>query len=64
VRECINRLPASYREALLLRDIEERSTEETAELLGITPNAVKIRVHRARQALRTMLDPRMRTVSG
>jgi RNA polymerase sigma-70 factor (ECF subfamily) len=45
---------------LLLRDIEEMTTEETAEALGITPNAVKIRLHRARQALRTLLDPHMR----
>lgn len=64
VRECISQLPDSYREVLLLRDIEELSTGETAELLGITPNAVKIRVHRARQALRTLLDPKMRNVAG
>jgi RNA polymerase sigma-70 factor (ECF subfamily) len=41
---------------LLLRDIEELDTDETADLLGITPNAVKIRLHRARQALRTLLE--------
>lgn len=64
VRECIHRLPDSYREVLLLRDIEELSTGETAELLGISSNAVKIRVHRARQALRTLLDPKMRSVTG
>jgi RNA polymerase sigma-70 factor (ECF subfamily) len=57
VRDCIDRLPESYRTVLLLRDIEERDTEETAALLGVTPNAVKIRLHRARQALRELLDP-------
>lgn len=60
VRECIERLPESYRTVLLLRDIEELDTEETAQLLALTPNAVKIRLHRARQALRTLLDPHFR----
>lgn len=60
VRDCIARLPDGYRIVLHLRDIEEMSTEETAEILGITKNAVKIRLHRARQALRTLLDRHMR----
>lgn len=60
VRASIDQLPDTYRLVLLLRDIEELSTGETAEMLGITPNAVKIRLHRARQALRTLLDPHMR----
>jgi RNA polymerase sigma-70 factor (ECF subfamily) len=60
VRSCIDRLPETYRTILLLRDIDERSTEETAALLGIDPGAVKTRLHRARQALRTLLDPYMR----
>ena len=57
VRASIDRLPETYRTALLLRDIEEMDSEEAAAVLGITPNALKIRVHRARQALRTLLDP-------
>lgn len=61
VRTSIDALPDSYRVVLLLRDIEELSTGETAEALGITANAVKVRLHRARQALRTLLDPHMRT---
>ena len=56
VREAIARLPDQYREVLVLRDIEERDTAETAALLGTTSNAVKVRLHRARQALRTLLD--------
>jgi len=40
---------------LLLRDIEERSTQEVAEALSMTPTAVKVRLHRARQALSTLL---------
>ncbi len=57
VRSSIGQLPDRYRLVLLLRDIEELSTEETAKLLHVTPNAVKVRLHRARQALRTLLDP-------
>jgi RNA polymerase sigma-70 factor, ECF subfamily len=57
VRAGIARLPTSYREILLLRDIEELDTEQTAQELGIAPGAVKTRLHRARQALRTLLEP-------
>ncbi len=57
VRACIDLLPDSYRTVLLLRDIEELDTTETAQILGITDNAVKVRLHRARQALRGLLDP-------
>ena len=63
VRAAIDQLPDTYREVLLLRDIEEMSTEEAADILKVTPNAVKIRLHRARQALRTLLDPYMRPVT-
>ncbi len=60
VRSCIDCLPETYRTVLLLRDIEELDTEEVALLLDISSNAVKIRLHRARQALRTLLDPHFR----
>ena len=60
VRQAIDRLPETYRLVLLLRDIEGLATAETAEVLGVTENAVKLRLHRARQALRTLLDPMMR----
>jgi len=55
VRTAIARLPPSYRAIIVLRDFEERSTEEAARTLGISENAVKIRLHRARQALATLL---------
>jgi RNA polymerase sigma-70 factor, ECF subfamily len=58
VRAQIDTLPDTYRTVLLLRDIEELNTPETAAMLGITENAVKIRLHRARQALRALLDER------
>lgn len=56
VRDSIARLPDPYRTVLLLRDIEEFDTEQTAEALGLTKAAVKTRLHRARQALRQLLD--------
>jgi RNA polymerase sigma-70 factor (ECF subfamily) len=59
VRRSIDQLPDQHRAILLLRDIEQRDTEETAELLGLTIGAVKTRLHRARQALRSLLDSHM-----
>jgi RNA polymerase sigma-70 factor (ECF subfamily) len=50
-------LPVEYRSILILRDIEELDTDETAVMLGISRAAVKTRLHRARQALRTLLEP-------
>lgn len=64
VRERINDLPEAYRVVVLLRDVEELDTQETAERLGITQAAVKVRLHRARQALRTLLDPVVRVGEG
>ena len=55
VRECIEQLPENYRAVLKLRDIEELSTQEVAGMLAMTPTAVKVRLHRARQALSTLL---------
>jgi len=55
VRACIDRLPDNYREILILRDIEELSTDESARALRMTPTAVKVRLHRARQALSALL---------
>ncbi len=57
VRRAIEQLPESYRTVLQLRDIEGLSTEESAAALQTTANAVKIRLHRARMALRTLLAP-------
>jgi RNA polymerase sigma-70 factor (ECF subfamily) len=57
VRAKIDLLPDQYRVVLMLRDIEELSTEEVGEVLGMSAAAVKTRLHRARQALRGLLDP-------
>jgi len=64
VRRCIDQLPETYRTVLLLRDIEEVDTGDTARILEVSENAVKIRLHRARQALRALLDPHFREVGG
>jgi RNA polymerase sigma-70 factor (ECF subfamily) len=56
VRRCIDQLPETYRTVLLLRDVEELDTAEAAIVLGISANAVKIRLHRAHQALCTLLQ--------
>ena len=52
----IRELPELYRAVILLRDVEELSTEETARILEVTPDVVKTRLHRARLALRQKLD--------
>lgn len=57
VRQQIEKLPETYRTVLILRDIEEHDTETVAQMLDVSVAAVKVRLHRARQALRTLLDP-------
>ncbi len=58
--EKIHELHEGYRNVLLLRDIEELDTEETARALDLSPGAVKTRLHRARLALRGVLEPHLR----
>jgi RNA polymerase sigma-70 factor (ECF subfamily) len=60
VQRSIGELPESYRIVLLLRDIEGLATEETAKILDTSTAVVKTRLHRARQALRSLLDPHFR----
>ncbi len=60
VRKSIDELPDNYRLVLVLRDIEQMDTADVAQALGVEPGAVKTRLHRARQALRTLLDPHFR----
>lgn len=55
VHEAIDQLPETYREVVILRDLEELSTAEAAEVVGITEGALRVRLHRARQALRGLL---------
>jgi RNA polymerase sigma-70 factor (ECF subfamily) len=55
-RAAIARLPDVYRDALVLRDLEELSTAEVATALGVTPAAVRQRVHRGRVMIRGYLQ--------
>jgi RNA polymerase sigma-70 factor, ECF subfamily len=52
----IAELPPLYRSVVLLRDVEELSTEETAQILDVSQDVVKTRLHRGRLALRQRLD--------
>ncbi|MCP4319119.1 MAG: sigma-70 family RNA polymerase sigma factor [Hyphomicrobiales bacterium] len=53
-------MPDNYRIVLVLRDIEEMTTQEVAELLDISEANVKVRLHRARAALKRLLEPLIR----
>jgi len=55
-REVVERLPDVYRDAFVLRDLEEMSTADVARTLGIEPATVRQRVHRARLMLRGYLS--------
>ncbi|MCC6428172.1 MAG: sigma-70 family RNA polymerase sigma factor [Phycisphaerales bacterium] len=57
IRSKIEELPEPYREVLMIRDIEQIDTDGAAAILGISIPAVKTRLHRARQALYTLLNP-------
>lgn len=59
----ISELPENYRSVILLRDMEELSTLETAQTLDLTEDVVKTRLHRARLAVRQKLDEYLRTDS-
>ena len=56
----IDLLPENYRIIVVLRDIEELTTQEVAQLLGISEANVKVRLHRARAALKRLLEPLVR----
>lgn len=55
--KALDDLPDEYREVILLRDVEGLSAPEAAESLGVTVDALKSRLHRAREALRRALRP-------
>lgn len=65
IRELLRRamlaLPLPYREVFILRELEERNVQETAETLGITPASVKMRLHRARMMLQKLLAPQLKS---
>lgn len=60
LERAIAALPEGYRSVVLLRDMEELSTHETAQILDVSEEVVKQRLHRARVALRRILDEQLR----
>jgi RNA polymerase sigma-70 factor (ECF subfamily) len=60
----IDELPAPYRIVMVLRDVEGRSNDEIAEVLGLNVGVVKTRAHRARLFLRKRLGERMTTLEA
>lgn len=59
--EAVDHLPEAYRSVFVLRELEEFSTEEVAQMLDLTVPTVKTRLHRARLALRKALTDRVLT---
>lgn len=58
IAEALPRLPERYREAFVLRDVEDLSMQEISEVLDLTVPAVKTRIHRARLMVRALLAER------
>lgn len=59
VHDALEELSTNYRQVIELRDLEELSTKETAERLGLTRVNVRVRLHRARKKLKEALDVRV-----
>ncbi|HVE92805.1 MAG TPA: RNA polymerase sigma factor [Actinomycetota bacterium] len=58
LEQLMRQLPEAYRTVIVLRDVYDMSGDEAAEILGVTPGAVKVRLHRARRRLRDELVAR------
>jgi RNA polymerase sigma-70 factor (ECF subfamily) len=59
LEHAVDELPEAFRLVFILREVEELSVEETAHHLGLRPETVKTRLHRARKRLREALDARL-----
>jgi RNA polymerase sigma-70 factor (ECF subfamily) len=59
LEHAVDDLPEAFRVVFMLREVEDLSVEETAVQLGIKPETVKTRLHRARRLLREALDARL-----
>lgn len=62
LQHAIQELPEIYRAVILLRDVEELTTQETAQILDVTEDVVKTRLHRARLMVRKYLDERLQKI--
>jgi RNA polymerase sigma-70 factor (ECF subfamily) len=59
LERAVDALPAQFRVVFVMRDVEEMSTEETAAALGLRPETVRTRLHRARRLLRQALEDQL-----
>ena len=59
LEKAVDDLPEAFRLVFILRDIEEMSTEETANHLSLKPETVKTRLHRARSLMRKAVERRL-----
>ena len=59
LERAVDELPQAFRLVFIMRDVEEMSIEETASFLGIRPETVKTRLHRARRLLRQALQEKL-----
>jgi RNA polymerase sigma-70 factor (ECF subfamily) len=64
IRRALTELPLAYREVFVLRELEERNVQETADTLGITIASVKMRLHRARMMLQKQLAPQLASAAS
>ncbi|MCZ2080514.1 MAG: sigma-70 family RNA polymerase sigma factor [Bryobacteraceae bacterium] len=64
LEQAIGELPEIYRSVILLRDVEELTTEEAAQVLEVGTDVVKTRLHRARLAVRKKLDGYLQSARG
>jgi RNA polymerase sigma-70 factor (ECF subfamily) len=64
IEQALNSLPRSYSIIVRLRDVEGYDTKEVAVLLGLSESNVKVRLHRARSALKKILEPVLRGEEG
>jgi len=62
--QAIAALPDAYRSVILLRDVEELTTGEVAQIPDLSVDVVETRLHRARLALRQELDAYLKTMEG
>jgi RNA polymerase sigma-70 factor, ECF subfamily len=62
--QALSQLPAEWRAAVVLRDLEGLSTEQAAEVAGVGQAAFKSRLHRGRMQLRALLEPYLRLEEG
>lgn len=59
LEQCLHAIPQGNREVMVLRDVLELDTAETAACLGLSEEAVRVRLHRARAAVAATLTERM-----